>query len=112
MYTPGRLCRKRRPWSKFCIIEDIVVSYTSKVEIFIRDFEGGLRFLVLGLRSSFSSHPRSEGQENRTETIILYLKSIVVWIWKNLYRKALRHVVKIQERLNGGHFPYLSSVTL
>ena len=78
MYTPGRLCRKRRPWSKFCIIEDLVVSYTSKVEIFISDFEGGLRFLVLGLRSSFSSHPRSEGQENRTETIILYLKSIVV----------------------------------
>ena len=32
-YTPGGLCRKRRPWSKFCIIEDIVVSYTSKVEI-------------------------------------------------------------------------------
>ena len=32
-YTPGGLCRKRRPWSKFCIIEDIQVSYTSKVEI-------------------------------------------------------------------------------
>ena len=32
-YTPGGLCRKRRPWSKFCRIEDIVVSYTSKVEI-------------------------------------------------------------------------------
>ena len=32
--TPrGGLCRKRRPWSKFCVIEDIVVSYTSKVEI-------------------------------------------------------------------------------
>ena len=29
----GGLCRKRRPWSKFCIIEDIAVSYTSKVEI-------------------------------------------------------------------------------
>ena len=28
-----RLCRKRQPWSKFCIIEDIVVSYPSKVEI-------------------------------------------------------------------------------
>ena len=27
------LCRKRRPWSKFFIIEDLVVSYTSKVEI-------------------------------------------------------------------------------
>ena len=32
-YTPGGLCRKRRHWSKFCIIEEIVVSYTSKVEI-------------------------------------------------------------------------------
>ena len=31
--TPGGLCRKRRPWSKFCLIEDIVVSYTSMVEI-------------------------------------------------------------------------------
>ena len=32
--TPrGGLCRKRRQWSKFCVIEDIVVSYTSKVEI-------------------------------------------------------------------------------
>ena len=72
-----RLCT-RRPCSKFCIIEDLVVSCTSKVEIFISDFEGDLRFLVLGLRSSFSSHPRSERQENRTETIILYLKSIVV----------------------------------
>ena len=29
-YTPEGLCRKRRSWSKFCIIEDIVVSYTSK----------------------------------------------------------------------------------
>ena len=32
-YIPGGLSRKRRPWSKFCRIEDIVVSYTSKVEI-------------------------------------------------------------------------------
>ena len=29
----GGLCRKRRPWSKFFIIEDLVVSYTSKVEM-------------------------------------------------------------------------------
>ena len=36
VHTGGRgggLCRKRRPWSKFFIIEDLVVSYTSKVEI-------------------------------------------------------------------------------
>ena len=56
-FTPGGLCRKQRPWSKFCIIEDIVVSYTSKVEIFIRDFEGGLRFLVLGLGLRFLLTP-------------------------------------------------------
>ena len=34
VHTGGRgrgLCRKRRPWSKFFIIEDLV--YTSKVEI-------------------------------------------------------------------------------
>ena len=27
-------------------------------------------------------------------------------------RNALRYVIKIQVRLNGGHIPYLSSVTL
>ena len=32
-YTPGGLCRKQRPCSKFCIIEDLVISYTSKVKI-------------------------------------------------------------------------------
>ena len=32
-YTPGGLGRKRRLWSKFCTIEDIVVSYASMVEI-------------------------------------------------------------------------------
>ena len=25
---------------------------------------------------------------------------------------VIKYVIKIQERLNGGHFPYLSSVTL
>ena len=42
--------RKRRPWSRFCIIENRVVSYTPK---------GGSSFsrsLVFGLRSSFSRH--------------------------------------------------------
>ena len=63
-YTPEGLCRKGRPrWSKFCIIEDIVVSYTSKLgrdtcfSIFRSDFEGGLCSWVLGLRFSFSTHP-------------------------------------------------------
>ena len=32
-YTLGGLRRKRGPWSKVCIIEDIDVSYTSRVEI-------------------------------------------------------------------------------
>ena len=45
--TPGGLCRKRRPWSKFCIIEDIVVSYTSKVEIPVS------RYLKVILRGVF-----------------------------------------------------------
>ena len=46
-YTPGGLCRKGRPWSKFCIIEDIVVSYTSKVEIHIS------RYFYMILRGVF-----------------------------------------------------------
>ena len=47
-YTPGGLCRKGRPrWSKFCIIEDIVVSYTSKVEIPVS------RYLEVILRGVF-----------------------------------------------------------
>ena len=56
-YTPGGLCRKRRPWTKFCIIKDIVVSYTSKVQIPVsRYFKVILRGVfvfgswVLGLR--------------------------------------------------------------
>ena len=47
-YTPGGLCRSRRPWSKFCIIEDIVVSYTSKVEIPISRY-----FQVILIRGVF-----------------------------------------------------------
>ena len=45
-------------------MEDIVVSYTSKVEIpfldIYSDFEGGSSFL--GLRSSFSTHPKTQGR--------------------------------------------------
>ena len=37
---------------------------------------------------------------------------IMFWVNRNLNRIALRYVIKIQVRLNGGHFPYLSSVTL
>ena len=36
-----------RPWSKFCIIEDIVVSYTSKVEVHIS------RYFYMILRGVF-----------------------------------------------------------
>ena len=58
--------------------------------------------------------PRNTGQRDKTteRKQQSYLMSNVVQIWTNLYRKALRYVIKIQERLNGGHFPYLSSVTL
>ena len=37
---------------------------------------------------------------------------IMFWVNRNLNRIPLRYVIKIQVRLNGGHFPYLSSVTL
>ena len=37
---------------------------------------------------------------------------IMFWVNRNLNRIPLRYVIKIQVRLNGGHFTYLSSVTL
>ena len=56
--------QKTKTLVNFIDKEDPVVSYTSKAEIHIPVFsyllvifEGGLRFQVLGLRSSFSTHP-------------------------------------------------------
>ena len=54
--------QKTKTLVNFIDKEDPVVSYTSKAEIPVFSyllviFEGGLRFWVLGLRSSFSTHP-------------------------------------------------------
>ena len=53
---------------------------------------------------------RGTRQQNRNYNYIL--SPTLFRSGENLCRKALRYVINTQVKLNGGHFPYLSSVTL
>ena len=52
---------------------------------------------------------RRTRQQNRNDNYIL--SPTLFRSGENRYGKALRYVIKIQLRVNEGHFPYLSSVT-